>query len=162
MNPLAFRSFSEGYHSGLPIPIALYAIFCYYTSMKTILVDAVYAFVIENEGRFIINKDMHKMLEEFPNKKILLTGASDEKYKEFGLDNMPYEVFTLKNNPAKSESSYYEIMLKHFNLSKDDVVYFEHNEDAVKSAQSAGIITYYYNDEKMDLEGLKSYLTENL
>lgn len=45
---------------------------------------------------------------------------------------------------------------------KPVVVYFEHNEDAVKSAQSIGIKTYYYDAEKKDLDALKSYLLENL
>jgi len=41
-------------------------------------------------------------------------------------------------------------------------VYFEHNEDAVKSAQSVGIKTYHYNKDKKDLRGLKKFLDDNL
>ena len=130
--------------------------------MKTILVDAVDAFVIESEDTFKIFKEMHDLLETFENRKIILTGANDEHFKKFGLDNMPYEVFTLKHNPEKTDPEYYEIMLKHFGLSKDDIVYFEHNPDAVKSAQSTGIKTYYYDPEKKDLKALKDFLTENL
>ncbi|KKU10956.1 MAG: hypothetical protein UX14_C0006G0001, partial [Parcubacteria group bacterium GW2011_GWF1_45_5] len=62
--------------------------------MKTILVDAVNAFVIESEGSFKIFKEMHDLLETFPNRKIILTGANDEQFKQFGLNTMPYEVFT--------------------------------------------------------------------
>jgi len=86
----------------------------------------------------------------------------DESFKKFGLGKMPYEVFTLKHNPEKTDPKYYEIMLQHFGLSKDDVVYFEHNEDAVKSAQSAGIKTYHYDENKKDLESLKKFLDDNL
>ncbi len=68
--------------------------------MKTILVDAVDTFVIEGEGIF---REMHDLLETFPNRKIILTGANDEQFKEFGLDKMPYEVFTLKHNPEKTD-----------------------------------------------------------
>jgi len=53
-------------------------------------------------------------------------------------------------------------MLQHFSLSKDEVVYFEHNPEAVKSAESVGIKSYYYDPEKKDLEALKKFLTENL
>lgn len=127
--------------------------------MKTILVDAVDAFVIEDEGIF---KEMHDLLETFPNRKIILTGANDEQFQKFGLDEMPYEVFTLKHNPEKTDPTYYETILKHFGLSKDDVIYFEHNENAVKSAQSVGIKTYRYDPDKKDLEALKGFLTENL
>lgn len=130
--------------------------------MKTILVDAVHAFIIESESAFKIFKEMHDLLETFPNKKIILTGANDEQFKKFGLDNMPYEVFTLKHDPEKTDPKYYEIMLKQFNLSKDDVVYFEHNQEAVESAQSVGIKTYYYDQDKKDLNGLKDFLTKNL
>ncbi len=130
--------------------------------MKTILVDAVYTFVIESEGAFKIFKQMHDLLETFPNRKIILTGANDEQFKKSNLDKMPYEVFTLKHNPEKTDPKYYETMIKHFNLSKDGVVYFEHDENAVKSAQSVGIKTYYYDSEKKDLIALRNFLTENL
>lgn len=130
--------------------------------MKTILVDAVNAFVIEGEGAFKIFKEMHDLLETFPNPKIILTGANDEQFKKFGLDKMPYEVFTLKHNPEKTDPKYYEMMLQRFGLSKDDVIYFEHSEDAVKSAISAGIKTYHYDNDKRDLESLKKFLHENL
>jgi len=130
--------------------------------MKTILVDAVYAFVINSGGVFKIFKEMHNLLESFENRKILLTGADDESFKRYGLDKMPYEVFTLKRNPEKADPKYYEMMLEHFGLSKDDVIYFEHNVNAVKSAQSVGIKTHYYDPEKKDLEALKDFLTEGL
>ena len=85
--------------------------------MKTILVDAVDAFVIQNEGGFKIFKEMQDLLETFLNRKIILTGANDEQFKKFGLDDMPYEVFTLKHNPEKTDPKYYETMLQHFGLS---------------------------------------------
>jgi len=127
--------------------------------MKTILVDAVDCFVIEGKGIF---QEMHDLLESFPNRKIILTGANDEQLKEFGLDRMPYEVFTLKHNPEKTNPSYYEMMLKHFGLNNMDTIYFEHNPEAVKSARSVGITSYHYNSEKKDLVGLKDFLDENL
>jgi len=127
--------------------------------MKTILVDAIGAFVIKNIGIF---DDMHKMLEEYPNRKIILTGANDEQMKKIGLDNMPYEVFTLKHNPEKTDPDYFKIMLKHFDLDAKDVVYFEHDKDAAKSAQSVGIKTFHYDKGKKDLTSLKRFLTDNL
>ena len=130
--------------------------------MKIILVDAVDAFVVESEGTFHDFKEMHDLLETFPNRKLILTGADDEGLKKYGLDKAPYEVFTLKHDPEKTDPKYYEIMLRHFGLSNDDVVYFEHNPEAVKSAQTVGIKTYFYDSEKKDLESLKKFLTENI
>lgn len=127
--------------------------------MKTILVDAVDTFIIEGEGIF---KEMYDLLETFPNRKIILTGANDEQFKKFGLDKIPYEVFTLKHDPEKNDPKYYEIMLRHFSLEKDDVVYFEHNEDAVKSAQSVGINAHHYDPDKKDLKSLENFLIKNL
>lgn len=127
--------------------------------MKTILVDAVFALIDESGNVF---EEMHKMLEEFPNRKIILTGADYEATNQYGLNDAPYEVFTLKHNPEKTDPKYYEMMLEHFSLSKNDVVYFEHGEEAVKSAQSVGIETYFYDAEKRDLESLKKFLVDNL
>ncbi|MEK6903757.1 MAG: HAD hydrolase-like protein [Nanoarchaeota archaeon] len=129
--------------------------------MKTILVDAVDTFVIENDDAFIIFREMHDLLETFPNRKIILTGANDEQFKKFGLDKMPYEVFTLKHNPEKTDPKYFEIMLKQFGLNKEDVIYFEHNLQAIKSAESMGIKSYYYNPDRKDLGALKKFLDEN-
>lgn len=127
--------------------------------MKTILVDAVDAFVIEGEG---IYKPMHDLLETYSNRKIILTNANDEQIEKFGLMNMPYEVFTLKHNPDKTDPTYFKTMLEHFHLKPEAVVYFEHNPDAVKSAESVGIPSYHYDFEKKDTQALKSFLDENL
>ena len=127
--------------------------------MKTILVDAVGTFVVEGQGIF---EEMRQLLEEYPNKKIVLTGANDEQMKIFGLENLPYPLFTLKHNPEKTDPEYFKRMLEQFNLKPEEVIYFEHNLDAVKSAESLGIKSYYYDPEKKDLVALKRFLDENL
>lgn len=127
--------------------------------MKTILVDAVGTLVIEGRG---VYKPLFELLERYPNKKIILTNANDEQLVPFGLVNMPYEMFTLKHDPDKVDSTYFRQMLEKFGLIADDVIYFEHNSDAVKSAESLGIKSYYYDSEIKDLEGLKNFLDSNL
>ena len=54
--------------------------------MKTILIDAVNAFVIKEQGVF---KEMHDLLNTYPNDKIILTNANDEEFKKFGLTDLP-------------------------------------------------------------------------
>ena len=131
--------------------------------MKVFLVDAVHCFIIENGGRFEIFREMFDLLESFPNRKILLTNAAKgDEYKKFGLDKVPYDVFTMEHDPEKANPEYYRNMLRHFNLRKNDVIYFEHNSNAVKNAESIGIKTYFYDQWKKDLEGLKSFLANNL
>lgn len=127
--------------------------------MKTILVDAVYC-IVSPEGK--IFQEMHDLLETYTNKKIILTGVDDEQFIKFGLDKMPYEVFTLKHNPEKTDPSYYTKMLDYYNLSAKDVIYFEHNSDAIKSAESVGIKSYFYDDEVKDLEGVKKFLDSTI
>ena len=127
--------------------------------MKTILVDAVFCFVSDKGEIFT---EMHELLESFPNKKIILTGANDEQFVKFGLDKMPYEVFTLKHNPEKTDPAYFKTLLSKYNLTNQDVVYFEHNIDAVKSAESVGIKSYFYDENIKDLIGLKEFITNNI
>lgn len=127
--------------------------------MKTIFVDAVYCFSSDTGE---IERGVYDLLETFPNKKVIVTGADDEQLKKFGLDRMPYEVFTLKHTPEKTDPKYFEIMLMHFGLKKEDVIYFEYNPEAVASAESLGITAYHYDSEKKDLESLKNFLIENI
>ncbi|CAG1022045.1 hypothetical protein DOJK_01399 [Patescibacteria group bacterium] len=130
--------------------------------MKTILVDAIDTFVIETKNGFEVFPEMYELLETFPNDKIILTGADDVQYKAFGLDNMPYPVFTLKHNPEKTDPQYYQLMLKRYKLKPEDVIYFEHNPNAVKSAQSIGIKSYYYDPVTKNLKALEKFLAENI
>lgn len=130
--------------------------------MKTILVDAVYCFIIEKDGSFVVFEEMKNLLDGFENRKIILTGANYEKFKQYKLNTAPYEVFTLEHNPEKSSPDYYQKMLNHFGLKGEEVIYFEHDEKAVKSAQSVGIKTYHYNNDKKDLTALKDFLKESI
>ena len=127
--------------------------------MQTILVDAINTFVLKGEGLF---SEMYEMLEGYPNRKIILTGANDSQMENFGLNDMPYEVFTLKHNPEKTDPKYYEIMLKHFNLRTDEVIYFEHNQYAVQSAKLLGINTFHYQKDSKDLKALKQFIDKSL
>lgn len=127
--------------------------------MKIILVDAINTFIIKDEGIF---NEMYKLLEQYPNRKIILTGANDEQMEKFGLNNVPYEVFTLKHNPEKTNPKYYKTMLKNLNFDAKDVIYFEHNEDAVKNARSVGINTFHYNKNIKDIKSLKRFIDKNL
>lgn len=127
--------------------------------MKTILVDAVDCIVTPKGELF---QEMYNLLETYPNRKIILTGANDEQFKTFGLDKMPYEVFTLKHNPEKTDPAYYSTMLELFNLRSEEVIYFEHNPKAVESAGKVGIKSYYYDNNIKDLIALKSFIDSNI
>ncbi len=126
--------------------------------MKTILVDAAGTFVVDGK----IDEKLYNLLETYQNKKIILTNANDEQLVTFGLVNMPYEMFTLKHNPDKVDPVYFQKMLEHFNLKAEDCIYFEHTPAAVESAKSVGITSYYFDEQKRDLDSLKNFLDSNL
>lgn len=131
--------------------------------MKTILVDAVDAFIIKTDKGYDIFADMQKMLDGFTNRKIIVTGAFiKDGFPKYGLDAMPYEVFTLEHNPEKTDPEYYRIMLRTFGLRPEEVVYFEHNPEAVTAAQSVGIATYFWDNDKRPLEDLRLFLNKNI
>jgi HAD superfamily hydrolase (TIGR01509 family) len=127
--------------------------------MKTILVDAVNTFVREGEG---IYTPLFDLLEQYPNKKIILTNANDEQMITFGLTDLPYELFTLKHNPDKVDPNYFKTMLATYSLESSDVVYFEHNKAAVESAQSVGIVSHHYDADTRDVNAVKHFLDTNL
>jgi len=127
--------------------------------MKTILVDAVDCFVSDTG---VIFEEMYQLLESYDNRKIIVTGANDEQFRIFGLEKMPYEVFTLKHDPEKTDPKYFQTLLEKYGLDKNQVIYFEHNPKAVESARSVGITSYLYDNEKKNLESLKSFIDSNL
>jgi HAD superfamily hydrolase (TIGR01509 family) len=127
--------------------------------MKTILLDAIDVIILEDGTVF---EEMHQLLEKYPNPKLVLTGANDEQFKEFNLNRSPYEVFTLKHDPEKTDPKYFEILLNKYNLKPSEVVYFEHNKEAAEVATQAGIKTMFYDCSKRDLKELKEFLDTSL
>lgn len=127
--------------------------------MKTILVDAIDGLILKDGTVF---EEMHQLLEKYPNPKLVLTGANDEQFKEFNLNRSPYEVFTLKHDPEKTDPKYFEILLNKYELQPNEVVYFEHNQEAAEVATQAGIKTMFYDCSKRDLKELKEFLDASL
>lgn len=127
--------------------------------MKTIFVDAINGLILEDGTVF---REMQELFDSYPNRKIVLTGANDEQFKKFNLYKSPYEVFTLKHDPEKTDVRYWQILLESYNLKPEDTIYFEHNKQAAETAQSVGIPTYFYDHTKEDLVALKKFVDENL
>lgn len=127
--------------------------------MRTILVDAINGLILEDGS---ILEEMYDLLESYPNQKIVLTGANDEQWQHFKLDNSPYETFTLKHNPEKTDPKYFEILFEKYGLTASDVIYFEHNKEAAATAESIGIKTYFYDHTKQDIPALKVFIDSTL
>jgi FMN phosphatase YigB (HAD superfamily) len=125
--------------------------------MKTILVDAWNTFVKNNT----IDSDIYKILESYENQKIILTNANDKELISLGIVNMPYKVFSLSHNPNKDNKLYFIKLIEKYNLINSDLVYIEHNKEAVKSAISLGIKTHHYKPQESTDE-LSQFLLKNL
>lgn len=68
----------------------------------------------------------------------------------------------MKHNPDKPDPVYFKTLLEQHNWKPTDVIYFEHNIEAVKSAESIGINSYHYDMDKKDLVTLKQFLDQNI
>ena len=122
--------------------------------MKIILVDAWNTFVKERK----INKELYKILEGFPNKKIILTNANQNERIDYGIIEMPYIVFSLNHNPEKTDPKYFEILCEKYKLNLDDLLYIEHNKKAYETAISLGIKSFLYEGENISV---MDFLTKN-
>lgn len=91
-----------------------------------------------------------------------LSYASEERLEHEDFSHVPYDIFTLQNNPNKSNPDYYLKILEHFGLKSQEVIYFEHNPDAIESAESVGIKTHYFDPEKRDVASLDRFLKSEL
>ena len=127
--------------------------------MKIILVDAINTLIIPEEG---IYEPLFNELEKYPNRKIILTGANDQEFIYHELDKSPYEVFSLKHNPEKSDPNYYKILLDRFDLDVKNLIYIEHNLEAVNSAKSMNINVFHYDKDLKDIIKLKKFLEKYL
>jgi len=114
-----------------------------------------YVKVKQGEENYILAKSTLGILTDTPYKVI-------KEFKGKDLVGKKFELFTLKHNPEKTDPEYFVTMLRNYKLKPEDVVYFEHNPEAAKTARSVGIKTLDYDEDKRDLKGLKSFLDSNL
>ena len=57
---------------------------------------------------------------------------------------------------------YFKRLFEKYNLTADDVVYFDRTQEFADCGKSLGIPTHWYDPEKKDLGALKKFLDENL
>lgn len=128
--------------------------------MKTILVDAINGLILRETAE--IDNEMYDLLETYKNNKIIVTNANAQEREKFNLKNLPYELFTLEHSPEKTNPEYFRRLLETYSLEVDEVVYLEHNTDAIRSAVSLWIRCFWFNHTKRDLEALNKFLEDNI
>lgn len=105
---------------------------------------------------------MKEMLDTFENRKIIVTNANAEEKVKLGIVDMPYDVFSLEHNPNKPDPEYFVTLLAHYNLKPEEVIYFEHNPEAVESARSIGITAYNYDKDAKDVKAVEDFIKIHL
>ncbi|MBJ6369738.1 hypothetical protein [Snuella sedimenti] len=125
--------------------------------MKTILIDAWNTLVSKNG----INQELKTLLDSYPHQKIIVTNADRNELISFGIVNMPYPIFSLYHRPDKTNPKYFKVLFSEYNLTTEDVLYIEHNEDAIKSAKSIHIKCFWLKP-KDPINKLKLFLDSNL
>jgi hypothetical protein len=69
-----------------------------------------------------------------------------------------YEMLETYPNPKLVLTGANDEQFEKFNLKSEDVIYFEHNVDAMKSAESIGIKSYFYDHTKANVAALKEFI----
>lgn len=123
---------------------------------KILLVDAVRT-VISSDVEYNIdtrglNKDLADFLKSLPNRKIVVTNAPGvklEKIKRY-LSDYDFQVYSLENNPGKTDPEYFKKLLADFDLKVEDCFYFDHKQENLDAARSIGIeAEQFINNEQI-------------
>ena len=116
----------------------------------TIIVDAVRTLISSTEDYDLqsrtLNKELAKYLASLPNKVIVVTNADGDEYLKIQtlLQGYDFELFSLQNNPPKTEVTYFKQLLKHYHLKPKDAVYFDHLQANLDAAHQTGISGILY------------------
>lgn len=77
--------------------------------MKIILIDAVHALIIKGHG---LNQELISLLDRYDEPKLIVTNANNDEIREYGIDQAPYNIFTLQHNPNKTDPEYFSKLLQ--------------------------------------------------
>ena len=68
------------------------------------------------------------------------------------------DIFTLSENPSKKDPKYFQTLMGKYNISPDDIVYFDHKQEHVDAALKAGIkLSTFYSD----YASVKDFIEDN-
>lgn len=90
--------------------------------------------VVEN---LEVNKELVDYLMTLPQRKVFVTNADSAIIKEVFKQYWDIEIFTLNNNPNKSDLEYYKQLSRYLQQSPLHCIYFDHNEKNIDSAKNA-------------------------
>ncbi len=121
--------------------------------IKAILADAVNTLTDKEKG---LNKELADILQDSGKNIIVVTNANPDEIKN-DLRDYNFQIFSLLKKPDKSNSKYFKELLKQYSLSSQEVIYFDHKEENIKSAQELGIKSILYRNNKQ----IKDFIYSN-
>ncbi len=133
----------------------------YVKDKRVILVDGMHCIYDKD---FNINLELLKFLNDLNTHTILTVAGFREKGKELVKTSDPskesnWEAFSLEEKGIKKDNpEFYKKLLEKFNLSPSEVIYFEHDKNAVKTAEKVGIMSKHYTG----LDSIKKFIEDNL
>lgn len=96
------------------------------------------------------NKELIDFIVSLPYKKVFVTNAPvviiQETLQEYG----NIEIFSLENNPSKKDPEYYKQLCKYLKISPQHMIYFDHMQENLDSATTAGISQVFLHTTNRD------------
>jgi alanyl-tRNA synthetase len=133
----------------------------YIKDKRLILVDGMDCVYDED---FKINEELLKIINNFNTHTILTVNGFREKgYNLIKSQSTGYDTnwkaFSLEEEKIKKENpEYFNTLLKRFNLVPEEVIYFDHDKNSIKTAEKLGILSKHYTD----INSIKKFIEDNL
>ena len=109
------------------------------------------------DKNFKINRELLDILNSVNTKKILVVNKNKDKAEDV-LKGYDFEIFSLEDESINKENKqFFERLIKKYNLSKGEIIYFDHKQENINSAKSLGIKAVLYKNNKQ----IKKFIEEN-
>ncbi len=132
-------------------------VFMEYNKKKRILlVDGMHCLYDKD---FKINTKLLDALQKFDAKKILVVNGYREKAEEL-LKDYNYEIFSLDGKIMKNNKRFFEKLFEKYKFDKGDILYFDHDEASIETAEEFGIKNALLYDGKV--KKVEKFVKNNL
>lgn len=135
--------------------------------VKTIIVDAIYTLISSDEAdtskeyddssTWSVNLELASYLNTLSQRKIVVTNAAGAQLDQIKtlLNDYNFEIFSLENNPNKTDTEYFNKLLLALSLEPWALVYLDHSQASLDSARKAWITnTWLHTNTDASIEQL--------
>ena len=121
----------------------------------TILVDGMFCLY---DKEFKINQELLDIINNFGTWNILVVNGFKEKGYSL-VDSSNWAPFSLEEEGIKKDKpEYFKRLLNQYQLTPEEVIYFDHDKNNVKVAKSIGIISKQFTN----IKSIKEFIEENI